>query len=171
MLVVVLSTMGAASVVLVLLVVLSMVLMILGVWKGLAGQIHLHGVVLVGVAPVHHDMLGLMTMLLVEHAELLGGLLASGRSRRGGGVGVTEGNAGGGGGRPYAAGEVSNICCVLRIECLAGSPLVDRILGHLRESRRRGEEVPGGAAQIGGRGAGGGCSGWWWGSYALLSSL
>jgi hypothetical protein len=148
-------------VVLMLAMVLAMVLVILVVRESLAGQVHLHGVALVGIAPVHHDMLGLVTMLLVEHAELLGGLLASGRSRGRGGVGVTERDAGGGGGRPYAAGEVSNVCCVLRIECLTGSPLVDRIFGHLRESRRRGERGLGVAAQA--------CR--WWGSYTLLSSL
>ena len=98
MLVVVLSAMGAASMVLVLLVVLSMMLMILIMWECLAGQVHLHRIVLVGVAPIHHHMLGLVTMLLVEHAELLGGLLASGRSRGRGGVRVTEGYPGGGGG-------------------------------------------------------------------------
>ena len=169
---VVLSAVSTTSVVLVLLVVLSMMLMILAVGEGLAGQIHLHRVVLVGIAPVHHDMLGLVTMLLVEHAELLGGLLASGRARGRGGFGVTEGNPGGGGGRPHAAWEVSNVCRVLRIECLAGSPLVDRIIGHLRESRRRGEKGPGVAAQTDGTGAGEGwCSSRWWGSYTLLSSF
>ena len=143
-LVIVLSAVCATSVVLVLLVVLSMMLMVLVVREGLAGQVHLHRVVLVGVAPVHHDMLGLVTMLLVEHAELLGGLLASGRACGRGGFGVAKRDPGSVGGRPHAAGEGSNVCCVLRIESLAGSPLVDRIIGHLRESRRRERGIPGG---------------------------
>jgi len=154
-LMVVLSAMGTARMVLMLLVVLSMVLMVLVVREGLVGQVHLHRVILVRVAPIHHDMLGLVTMLLVEHAELLRGLLASRRSRRRGGVGVAEGDAGGGRGRPDATGEVSYIVCVLRIECLAGSPLVDRVFGHLRERRRRRREespgeAPGQEVQVGG---------------------
>lgn len=66
-LVVVVSGVVATSLLLVVLVVLVMVLVML---EGLA-KIHLHGIGLLPCPPVHHDIVGLMSMALVEHAELL----------------------------------------------------------------------------------------------------
>lgn len=53
------------------LVVLLMVLSMLVVLKGLA-QIHLHRITLVLTPTVQHDIMGLVSMALIEHAELLG---------------------------------------------------------------------------------------------------
>lgn len=52
------------------LVVLMLMLMMLIMLERLA-QVHLHGVVLLACSPVHHDIVGLMAMALIEHAELL----------------------------------------------------------------------------------------------------
>lgn len=88
-LVVVLACMVAPSYFLVLLVMLVLMLVVLVVLERLA-EIHLHGVVLLAGASVHHDVVGLVPMALVEHAELLRRRLAPGRPRRGGGIGVGE---------------------------------------------------------------------------------
>ena len=121
--------------VMVLLVVLVLMLVVLVVLKGFP-QVHLLHKVLVPSSPVHHNVLALVPMGVVEHAELLRRRLAPGRSRWRGGVGVGERYAGARCGRPHSAGEVAYILCVLWIEGIAGSPGVDRVLGHLRESRR-----------------------------------
>jgi hypothetical protein len=102
-LVVELATMGTAGVFLVLLVAVAMVLVVLAVLEGLA-QVHLHGIALVASAPVHHDIVGLVPVALVEHAELLGGRLSRGRWRWGRSVGVVEGDAGASGGCAHAVG-------------------------------------------------------------------
>jgi hypothetical protein len=65
--------------VMVLLVVLMLMLVVLIVLKGLP-QVHLLHEVLVASSPVHHNVLALVPMGVVEHAELLRRRLAPGRS-------------------------------------------------------------------------------------------
>lgn len=145
-LVVVLAAMIIRGYLLVLLVVLMLVLMlvVLIVLEGLA-EIHLHRIILLPCPPVHHDIMGLVPMTLVEHAELLR-RLAPGRSRWRGSIGVVEGDAGASDGRAHPTGKVSYVLSLLRVEGLAGSPLVDRVLGHLRIVGRAVSRVPGAAA-------------------------
>jgi hypothetical protein len=78
-LVIVLSSVGAASMFLVLLVAVPMVLVILVVLKRLA-QVHLHAIALMACPAIHYDIVALVPVALVEHAELLRGL-PPGRSR------------------------------------------------------------------------------------------
>lgn len=144
MLVVVLAAMVDTGLLLMVLVVLVMVLIVLIVLKRLA-EIHLHGVVLLAAPAIHHDVVGLVPVALIEHAELLR-RRPDGGSRGGGSIGVTEGYAAASSGRPHSVGEISYALCVLRVEGLASSPLVDRVLGHLRELRREIWRVPGVAA-------------------------
>lgn len=75
MLVVVLPSVGTAGVFLVLLVAVAMVLVILVVLERLP-QVHLHAICLVAGAPIHHDVVALVPMALVEHGKLLGRLAA-----------------------------------------------------------------------------------------------
>jgi hypothetical protein len=80
-LVVELADMVVSGNVLVLLVVLMLVLVVLVVLKRLP-KVHVLHEVLLPSSPVHHDVVALMPMGLVEHAELLGRRLAPRRSRR-----------------------------------------------------------------------------------------
>lgn len=134
MLVIVLSAMGATRMVLMLLVAVSVVLVILVVLERQTQPLG-HAVCLVTAwPPIHHDIMAVLPVALIEHAELLR-RLPSWRSRGRGCVGVIEGYAGASGcRRSHSTGEVAY---VLWIEGLAGSPLVDRVLGHLREQRRK----------------------------------
>jgi hypothetical protein len=92
-LVVELADMVVSDNILVLLVMLVLILVVLIVLKGLP-KVHVLHEVLLACSPVHHDVVALMPMGLVEHAELLRRRLAPGRSRRRGGVRVGEGYAG-----------------------------------------------------------------------------
>lgn len=79
-LVIILVAVICAGMILVLLMrVASMMLMILIVGERLA-QIHLH-VSLVAGSTVHHDIMTLVSVVLVEHAVLMWGLLRARRSR------------------------------------------------------------------------------------------
>lgn len=131
----------AASLFLMVLVVLMMVLVML---EGLA-EIHLHGIILLPCSPVHHDIVGLVPVGLVEHAELLRRRPPR-RSRRRRCVGIVERYSATNGGRSHSVGEVSYVLCVLWVKGLAGPSLVDRVLGHLRESQCGIMRVPGAAA-------------------------
>ena len=92
-LVVELISVCACPVFLVLMVRLAVVLVARVMLERLT-QVHGHVESLVIVAPVHHDVMGLiaMAMALVVHAELLGRLRA-GRTRGRRGVWVVEGDA------------------------------------------------------------------------------
>lgn len=67
MLVVEVSGIATSSLLLVMLMVLVMVLIVL---EGFA-KAHLHGIILLTCSPVHHDIVGLVPVILIEHAELL----------------------------------------------------------------------------------------------------
>lgn len=152
MLVVVLTTVGAAGMLLVLLVAVSVMLVVLVVLEGLA-QVHLHEALLVPRAAVHHDIVALVRVALVEHPVLLRRLRPWG-SRRGGCVGI-EGSSVIRGWRAHPGGKVAvEVLGVVRIEGLAGSPLVSRIVGHQRVSRGELLPLPGAAVVEGSEGAG-----------------
>ena len=87
MLVVVLPDMVVARDVLVLLMMLVVVLMVLVVLEGLA-QVH-HGIVLPSPS-IHHDVVALVPMALVEHGKLRRRRLAPRGSCGGRCVGVAE---------------------------------------------------------------------------------
>jgi hypothetical protein len=124
-LMVVLPNMAVTREILVLLMMLVLVLVVLIVLERLA-KAHLHGsVVLLPCPPVHHDVVALVPMALVEHAELLWRRLAPGRSSWRRSVGVVEGDAGAGCGRPRAGGKVSSVLRMSWKKGLAGSPGVD----------------------------------------------
>lgn len=78
-LVVELADMIVSGDVLVLLVMLVLVLVVLVVLEGLP-QVHVLHEVLLPCSPVHHNVVALVPMGLVEHAELLGRRLAPRRS-------------------------------------------------------------------------------------------
>lgn len=136
MLVVVLATMGDTGVFLVLLVcmpVMLVTLVVLLLLERLA-QVHLH-VAPVCAPAIHHDIVSLVRVVLIEHSELLGRLRA-GRSRRGGGVWV-EGCSSARGRRANAGGVVAvEVLVVVWVVGLARSPLVSRVVGHQRVSHR-----------------------------------
>jgi hypothetical protein len=92
-LVVELADMVVSGNVLVLLVMLVLILVVLIVLKRLP-KVHVLHEVLLACSPVHHHVVALMPMGLVEHAELLRRRLAPRRSRWRGGVGVGERYAG-----------------------------------------------------------------------------
>lgn len=135
-LVVVLSHMAVPSKILMLLVMLMLMLVVLIVLKRLA-KAHLHSsIVLLPCPPVHHNVVALVPMALVEHTELLRRRLAPRRSSWRRGIGVIEGDAGASCGGSRAGGKVSCVLSVSWKKGLAGSPGVYRVLGHLREFRR-----------------------------------
>jgi hypothetical protein len=92
-LVVELADMVVSGNVLVLLVMLVLILVVLIVLKRLP-KVHVLHEVLLACSPIHHHVVALMPMGLVEHAELLRRRLAPRRSRWRGGVGVGERYAG-----------------------------------------------------------------------------
>jgi hypothetical protein len=101
---------------------------------------------------VHHNIVALVPVALVEHAELLRRLRPR-RACRGGCIWV-ERYAPASSRRPHTRTQISvEVLRVVRVEGLAGSPLVSRVFGHQRASCRE-DQPPGVAVEGGSRGPG-----------------
>jgi hypothetical protein len=140
MLVIELVAMSATSMFLVLLMPMRVMLVTLGVLEWLA-QVHLH-ICPMGASAVHHDIVALVRVVLIEHSELLRRLWPR-RSRWGGCVWIERDTAASGR-RADTGGMVAVECLrVMWVKGLAGSPLVCGVVGHQRVSRRKVQPLPG----------------------------